>query len=58
MCRDFVIVFLRYERECFTMENEMEYYKNLLIGIINSINDLDILVYLCRLIENIVKAGR
>ena len=40
------------------MENEKEYYKNLIAEIINSINDLDVLVYLFRLIDNIVKAGR
>ena len=36
---------------------EMEYYKHKIAEIINSISDLCILVYLCRLIENIVKAG-
>lgn len=36
---------------------EKEFYKEKLIEIINSLERLDILIYLHRLISNIVKAG-
>ena len=37
---------------------EKEYYKGLIIDIINKIDRVDLLIYLHRLIQNIVKAGR
>lgn len=43
------------------MENESKkkkYYKDEIIKLINGIDNLDFLIYLNRLLHNIVKAGR
>ena len=40
------------------MEQKKEHYKNIIINTIMSIENVDMLVYLNRLISNIVKAGR
>lgn len=37
---------------------EKEFYKQQIIAIIEKIDRVDLLIYLNRLIENIVKAGR
>lgn len=37
---------------------EKEYYKQLIIDMINKVERVDLLIYLNRLIENIIKAGR
>lgn len=40
------------------MEQKKEYYRQMIIDTIMSIENVDMLVYLNRLISNIVKAGR
>lgn len=40
------------------MEVEKEYYKSAIVDMINGIEDTKFLAYLCRLLENIIKAGR
>lgn len=37
---------------------EKEYYKQLIIDMINKVERVDLLIYLNRLIGNIIKAGR
>lgn len=37
---------------------EKEYYKQLIIDMINKVEKVDLLIYLNRLIGNIIKAGR
>ena len=39
------------------MDDEKEEYKGRIIEMINSIDEINLLVYLNRLIENIIKAG-
>ena len=39
------------------MDDEKEEYKGRIIEMINSINEINLLIYLNRLIENIIKAG-
>lgn len=40
------------------MKQKKEYYRQMIIDTIMSIENVDMLVYLNRLISNIVKAGR
>ena len=40
------------------MEQKKEYYRQMIIDTIMSIENVDMLVYLNRLVSNIVKAGR
>lgn len=40
------------------MEVEKEYYKSAIADMINGIDDVKFLVYLHRLLQNIIKAGR
>ena len=39
------------------MDDEKEEYKGKIIEMINSIDEINLLIYLNRLIENIIKAG-
>ena len=39
------------------MDDEKEEYKGKIIAMINSIDEINLLIYLNRLIENIIKAG-
>lgn len=41
-----------------TTEKEREYYKQAIVDVIMSIDRIDLLIYLNRLISNIVKEGR
>lgn len=40
------------------MDDEKEEYKGKIIEMINSIDEINLLIYLNRLIENIIKAGK
>ena len=40
------------------MDDEKEEYKGRIIEMINSIDEINMLIYLNRLIENIIKAGK
>ena len=40
------------------MDDEKEEYKGRIIEMINSINEINLLIYLNRLIENLIKAGK
>lgn len=40
------------------MDDEKEEYKEKIIEMINSIDEINLLIYLNRLIENIIKAGK
>lgn len=40
------------------MDDEKEEYKGRIIEMINSIDEINLLIYLNRLIENIIKAGK
>lgn len=40
------------------MDDEKEEYREKIIEMINSIDEINLLIYLNRLIENIIKAGK
>lgn len=40
------------------MDDEKEEYKGKIIEMINNIEEINLLIYLNRLIENIIKAGK
>ena len=40
------------------MDDEKEEYRGKIIEMINSIDEINLLIYLNRLIENIIKAGK
>ena len=40
------------------MDDKKEEYKGKIIEMINSIDEINLLIYLNRLIENIIKAGK